>query len=184
MIEYATRGDLVRFRDDLLVEDRIKLRKYAESRSAVGSTFLSHSSQDDELVVGAISVLENHGASVYLDKKDPLLPPYTSEQTADILKTRIKQTQKFVLLASDKSKDSRWVPWELGVADGFKGLGRIAIFPAVDNRGSTSWTSWEYLGLYPRIVWGDHEAYNQRIWMVMESKSNTAVELRRWLSGA
>ncbi len=183
MIEFATRADLLRFRDQKTIDERVALRKRAESREPSSSTFLSHSSQDDELVVGAISVLEGHGAAVYLDKKDPYLPPYTSEETAKILKKRIQQTNRFVLLASEKSKDSRWVPWELGVADGYKGQDRVAVFPAVESRSAISWTSWEYLGLYPRIVWGDLEGYTEKVWMVKDSKVNIATHLSHWLKG-
>ncbi|NCP18898.1 MAG: TIR domain-containing protein [Erythrobacter sp.] len=146
------------------------------------STFLSHSSADGELVVGAIRVLESHGAAVYVDKKDGSLPPYTDKSTAKILKNRISESQKFVLLASEQSKDSRWVPWELGLADGYKGLGNVAIFPAVESKGRDAWTNWEYLGLYDRIIWGDHDSYSGKIWMVIHGDSYTATELGKWLT--
>ena len=108
-------------------------------------------------------MLESHGAAVYVDKKDGSLPPYTDKSTAKILKNRISESQKFVLLASEQSKDSRWVPWELGLADGYKGLGNVAIFPAVESKGRDAWTNWEYLGLYDRIIWGDHDSYSGKI---------------------
>ncbi len=38
------------------------------------TVFLSHSSKDAELLPGAITILENHGGYVYIDKKDPRLP--------------------------------------------------------------------------------------------------------------
>ena len=40
------------------------------------------------------------------------------------------------------------MPWELGVADGYKGLTKIALFPASDSSHEQAWASWEYLGLY------------------------------------
>ena len=46
----------------------------------MGNTFLSHSSKDDDLVIGATRVLENHGARVYVDEVDPVMPPYTTEE--------------------------------------------------------------------------------------------------------
>ena len=55
----------------------------------MGSTFLSHSSKDDDLVIGATRVLENHGARVYVDEVDPVMPPYTTEETANRLKRRM-----------------------------------------------------------------------------------------------
>ena len=159
------------------------MRKSAQERSPEGATFLSHSSKDDDLVVGAIRILEGHGATVYIDKVDPELPPYTSEQTAATLKKRIEQTKKFVLLATKNSKESKWVPWELGIAAGKKGLDRIALFPAVDEQYDTSWTSWEYMGLYHRIVWGDLKGHEKPLWMVLDEKKNTAIPLSKWIAG-
>lgn len=182
MIEYATRGLLEDFATKLSINEQLTLRKRAEDRSPAGATFLSHSSNDKELVVGAIRVLEGHGATVYIDKKDPTLPPYTSKETARTLRQRIQESRKFVLLASKNSHESKWVPWELGIADGYKGVGQVVIFPALNEQYDRAWTRWEYLGLYDRIVWGDHQDYQKRIWMVLDEKANTATELSRWLS--
>lgn len=151
--------------------------------SSGNSTFLSHSSKDQELLEGTIEVLHNHGARVYIDEIDPEMPPYTSAETANLLKQRISQTKRFVLLTTENSKDSRWVPWELGIADGDKGLMNIALFPASDRAGNDHWTSWEYLGLYRRIVWGKLSGYKDELWMVLDAKASTAVPLKKWLSG-
>lgn len=183
VIDYITKAELRSFASDLTYDARTTLRKTAKARSPAGATFLSHSSKDEDLVVGAIRVLEGHGATVYVDEIDPAIPPYTSEETAALLKTRIRQTGRFVLLASQNSKDSRWVPWELGLADSYKGIDAIAIFPAAENSYEQSWASWEYLGLYRKIVWGDHSDYDKRIWMVLDEKAYTATELSRWLRG-
>jgi hypothetical protein len=182
MIEFATRDDLVGFADKIGINEQASLRKRAEDRAPAGATFLSHSSKDKDLVTGAIRLLEGHGATVYIDKKDPTLPPYTNKDTAKSLKNRINQSDKFVLLASENSKESKWVPWELGLADGYKGLNKTAILPAVENQRDTSWTNWEYLGLYDRIVWGDLEGHEKKIWMVLDRRKNTAVTLSSWLA--
>lgn len=183
MVEYVTRGTLLRFADEISPIERAQVRKFAAGRSLQGSTFLSHSSKDDDLVTGAIRVLEGHGGKVYVDEVDPEMPPYTSEQTAALLKKRIRDTSRFVLLASKNSKESRWVPWELGVADGIKPAAHIALFPAADTAYDQSWASWEYLGLYDRIAWGNHADFDEPIWMVLNEKQNTATELSRWLRG-
>lgn len=181
MFEYATKADLLRFSSSRNLQEQATLRKRAEERAPSGATFLSHSSKDEDLVTGAISLLEGHGATVYIDKKDPLLPPYTNRDTAQGLKNRINQSHKFVLLASKNSKESRWVPWELGLADGYKGMAKVAILPAVDELNDTSWTNWEYLGLYDRIVWGDLKGEAKKLWMVLDERRNTAVKLSQWL---
>jgi hypothetical protein len=183
MIEHITKLELRRFGSSLTLKEQANIRQFAASRSLDGATFLSHSSKDEDLVIGAIHVLEEHGARVYTDKIDPGMPPYTSEVTAALLKRRILQTKRFVLLASDNSKESRWVPWELGVADGCKGLSGIALFPASEKAEEQSWASWEYLGLYRRIVWGDLGGHQNKVWMVLDERKNTATELKKWLRG-
>jgi hypothetical protein len=183
MVEFVTRSQLRDFASALTTDAQTGLRRSAAARSPSGATFLSHSSKDEDLVVGAIRVLEGHGASVYVDEKDPAMPPYTSEETAALLKDRIRQTRRFVLLASQNSKDSRWVPWELGVADGYKGLASIALFPASEHSYEQSWASWEYLGLYRKIVWGQLQGRSRNVWMVLDENRNQALELSQWLRG-
>jgi TIR domain len=183
MVEYVTREELRGYATRMGIVETARVRKAAASRSLAGSTFLSHSSKDDDLVAGAIRILEDHGAKVYVDEIDPEMPPYTSDKTAELLKTRIRETSRFVLLASKNSKESKWVPWELGIADGEKGMSKIALFPASDSSYEKAWASWEYLGLYRRIVWGGHQSYNGNIWMVLDEKKNTATELSKWLKG-
>jgi hypothetical protein len=153
----------------------------AESSEPSNSTFLSHSTKDTDLLPVVVHILENHGARVYIDKKDPNLPPYTNISTAEILRDRIKQSRKFILLASENSKDSRWVPWELGLADGYKRPSNVAVFPAVETTIRTSWTTTEYLGIYDQIVYGPHVDYAEKIWMVWNREENTATELAAWL---
>lgn len=153
----------------------------ASARSPEGATFLSHSSKDKDLVVGAILVLEGHGAKVYIDEVDPEMPPYTNAQTASILKTRISQSRKFVVLTTKNSKESRWVPWELGIADGYKNLPNIALFPSSESAYDMTWADWEYLGLYHRIVWGKLQGRSDEVWMVLDHRANTAIELSQWL---
>ncbi len=181
-MEYITRAELLQFAEDTNLTEQASKRSNAESRGPSGATFLSHSTKDAELVFGAMKVLEGHGAKVYIDKKDPSLPPYTNKETANTLKDRIKQSNKFVLLASENSKSSSWVPWELGLADQAKGLSQVALFPAVKSRDETAWASAEYLGLYDRIVWGMLESEAKECWLVWDQRKNTATKLSNWLT--
>ncbi|WP_443478358.1 toll/interleukin-1 receptor domain-containing protein [Novosphingobium aerophilum] len=183
MRQYTTRADLIEWGNQVQKSAFVTNRYSQHGRSLTGSTFLSHSSKDHDLVAGATLVLENHGAQVYIDEIDPQMPPTTSRVTADILKSRIRDTKRFVLLASNNSKDSRWVPWELGYGDGHKGTGRIAIFPAVDVWYDTGWTSQEYLCLYDRIIWGDIVGQKDPMWIVLNEEASTATPLRQWLQG-
>ncbi|WP_245284877.1 toll/interleukin-1 receptor domain-containing protein [Bradyrhizobium sp. th.b2] len=161
--------------------DQESILRKAASRSPAGSSFLSHSTKDAGLLPGVIAILEAHGASVYVDKKDESLPPTTNQNTASILRGRVKQCKKFILFTTVNSKDSRWMPWELGLADGFRQMPNVAVFPGVDSASDYKWSEREYLGVYDRIVYGAHQAYAKPIFMVYNHENNTGTELAAWL---
>lgn len=131
-----------------------RLVRLAESHRTTKSlagvkVFLSHSHQDVDHVKAARQLLEAHGASIYVDWEDGEMPSTTSSTTASRLKARIRECSRFVLLASERSKSSLWVPWELGYADSEKGMERIAILPFL--AGTVTWSGTEYVGLYPTL---------------------------------
>ena len=155
----------------------------AKAHSLPGKTvFLSHSSKDNDLVPGAVLVLENHGGQVYVDNRDPSLPDSDCVAIAAHLRSVIKQTRKFVMLATPRSKDSKWIPWELGLGDGIHGAYEVALFPSAESWSEQAWAGQEYLGLYRRIVYGDHQSYpGKQIWMVYDHRTHPAVPLQDWL---
>lgn len=57
----------------------------------------------------------------------------------------------------------------------------MTILPTVESQTDVTWSSWEYLGLYDRIVWGDLKGREKRVWMVLDERKNTATELSEWL---
>jgi hypothetical protein len=144
-------------------------------------TFLSYSSKDITLLAGVITLLQNHGASVYVDLDDERLDGNPSQETAAILRSAVKSTNKFVLLVTQNTKDSIWIPWELGIADGAINPESVALFPAVNDLDITSWTTRDYLGLYKRILWGKLHGYANPVWMVYDHRDDTGIELSRWL---
>lgn len=182
MVEYATKDLLRRKSGITILAEKQRIIKRAQDRSPSGSTFLSHSSKDLDWLPDVINILETHGALVYVDKKDETLPPYTSDETAKALRDRIVQCQKFILFSTKNSKDSRWVPWELGLSDGLKGGMKTAVFPGADTSADTKWSEQEYLGVYDRIVWGSLEGFPDEVWMVWKKSKNTATELSKWIS--
>jgi hypothetical protein len=179
MVEYITR-DTLRKSAGTINEQASIIRK-AQARSPQGSAFLSHSSKDVDLLPGVIAILERHGAIVYVDKKDESLPPTTSRETATILRGRIRQSNKFLLLTTVNSKDSRWMPWELGLADGYKSPTNTAIFPGVDSAGDHTWSEREYLGIYDRVVYGRLKGHPSPVFMVYNQEKDWATELSAWL---
>lgn len=122
-----------------------------ESRaSARVSMFLSHSHKDRLAVKGLINHLGSLGIDVYVDWNDADMPRETSRETADQIKRKIEQNALFVVLATHNAMDSKWVPWEIGVADKTKGEDRVLILPVADASGR--FEGIEYLQLYRRIV--------------------------------
>lgn len=179
-MEFASFADLRRFSANV---DGGMLLKQASAETYQHNVFLSYSSKDHDLLPGVISVLQNHGGRVYIDKLDPALPELTNRGTAERLRLRIAGCRRFVMFVTTNTKGSRWVPWELGLADGEKQEPALALFPSTETAGETEWANQEYLGLYRRIVWGKHRDHEKPIWMVLDHRVNTATELSAWLAG-
>ena len=153
------------------------------ARETEKDVFLSHSSADKEHLAGVIAFLEAHGASVYIDKEDAELPGVTSQETARILKSRILKCKKFIILVSVNSKDSRWVPWELGIADGGKPPKSTAVLPLSENddQSRENWPRQEYIGLYQYIGYFKWNNLDKREWMVCQPVGTDATALSEWL---
>jgi hypothetical protein len=122
------------------------------SRSARSSAtiFLSHSHKDRDLIVGGGLWLNDFNVTIYVDWLDDDLPEVPDVRTASKIKAKIGEHAKFVLLATPNALESRWVPWELGIADVLKGSKHIAILPVADYRGN--WHGNEYVRMYP-VIW-------------------------------
>ena len=180
MIEYAARSAFASYAAGL-AENADRLVKGAEDRSPWAATFLSYSSADADVLPAVIKFVENHNGRVYVDRADASLPATPNRETASTLKKRIEQCGRFLLFASDRSKDSKWMPWELGLADALKGESRVAILPAVEDVLAT-WPKREYLALYDKVVYGDLQGEKERVWMVLNEERNSAIELGSWLN--
>jgi hypothetical protein len=161
--------------------DSIQILK--EARVFIGKTvFLSHSSNDNDILPGVIRILENHGGKVYTDVRDPELNKSDFTETAARLRTAVSRCSKFVLLVTPRTKDSKWIPWELGLGDGANKDYNVALFPSAEQYYEQSWSEQEYLGLYQRIIWGDFKGREKSEWMVLNHIENTGTELSTWLS--
>lgn len=178
MISYTTFDDIHRINKGL--NEQTLIAKASEKQFK--TIFLAHSSKDSELLPAVITILENHGGKVYIDKKDPRLPDKVNTETAEILRDTIRYSNKMVVLVSSNTKDSKWVPWELGLGDGIKYPANVALFPIVDKSYETAWTEQEYLGLYNRIIWGKFKGKEKAEWLVYNHRTNGADRLSEWLT--
>lgn len=113
--------------------------------------FLSHSSEDSEIVLGIREILASLGLAVYVDWiDDPQLDRgNVTAENADMLRRRMRSSKSLIFLTTKNSVSSRWMPWEIGYFDGLK-TGFIGILPIVDYSGA-SFSGQEYLGLYPLV---------------------------------
>lgn len=119
-----------------------KIASY-EKRTTV---FLSHSHHDRELAKGFIGVLASQGVTVYVDWNDSSMPRITNGDTARKIKQRIEQMSIFAVLYTRRAMESRWVPWEIGIADQKKGEKQVMIVPVADASGR--YVGNEYMQLY------------------------------------
>lgn len=154
-----------------LAEARSGLNKMA---SRYRTVFLSHSHDDRAIVEPIRKLLAAQGVILYVDWKDPVMPAVTSPETAKKIKLRIRAADKFVMLASNTSLRSRWVPWELGIGDVEKGLPSVAVFPVTPDYGK--WEGSEYIGVYSTI----EEADGGNL-AVFEPGQSRGITLKSWL---
>ena len=112
--------------------------------------FLSHSVRDAEIVLGVKLILEDDGRSVYVDWiEDPQLDrSRVSPDTAEVLRGRMRSCESLIYIHTESSPGSKWMPWELGFFDGFKGA--VAILPVTRSQ-ERDFKGQEYLGIYPWI---------------------------------
>lgn len=165
------------------------VKKYSESRSIIlescninkatyvsstYSVFLSHSSKDKPSLKGVIAFLKKFGADVYIDLNDVSLPAKPSPETAKKLKTQMKRCSKVIVLVSENSKESKWIPWEVGLADMDKTPQKIALLPKTEYENA-QWPQQEYMGLYNRII------NYAGIWYVQDAETGSKILLESWL---
>ena len=158
-----------------------------ESKFLKTKIFLSHKHDELENLEGAVSFLNSHGVQVYVDWLDEGMPKVTSGSTAIRIKEKIKENDKFILLATEGAINSKWCNWELGLGDAAKYVSNIAILPV--KRDYSVFSGSEYLEIYPYIYEIDYYQYfnghflNVGIYVVFPylNGSYRIVSLKDWL---
>lgn len=145
------------------------------------TVFLSHSHQDKDIVGSVVNFLLNIGILVYVDWLDPEMPQITSGVTATKIKDKIDKCDRFVVLVTEKSRESKWVPWEVGYADAKKSPENIGVL--VVKRYSytedSEFDGIEYMQLYRRIKPGHLE--DKRYPSIFEPGQTTGHILGSWM---
>jgi hypothetical protein len=173
---FLTLDELRQYPNQFSFGQRAAARQSITTKSASTRTtvFLSHSHHDADLIEPALLFFTQQGVAVYVDWKDPTMAAMTTPGTATQIKGRIMACQKFVVLATNNALGSRWVPWELGIADSSNGMERIAILPVVDRH--QTWNGNEYIGIYARI-----DRASDGRWAVFPAGNNRGQYLDEWL---
>ena len=140
------------------------------------SFFLSHKHSDKEYLKSFIFLLKKVGISVYVDWMDNDMPKNTNGYTATLIKKKIKQMNKFVLLATENAIQSKWCNWELGFGDANKFPENIAILPITD-KNDNEWSGNEYLQIYPVIT----AEYQYIIGSYYVEYKGSKIKLEEWL---
>lgn len=131
----------------------VNLNENLSRDKTIPMIFLSHKHDEFSILQDVIAFLKNEGVNVYVDWMDSSMPAYTNAETAHKLKQKIKVSDKFILIATPDSINSKWCNWELGLGDSEKYIDNIALFPI--NKDNRSFYGAEYLRIYPRIEYQD-----------------------------
>jgi hypothetical protein len=144
--------------------------------------FLSHSLSDLSPAKAAVNMLEKHGADVYLDIEDVSLKGVASKDIATRLRNAIRHCKRLVVIVTENTQTSRWIPWEMGIADVEFGESRVALLPAkASASASEMWVQQEYFDLYARIEPVASSPSATPTWLVRTSDGNW-ISLNDWLS--
>lgn len=153
------------------------IHKSFSEANAQATIFLSHSHKDKDLVQKFIDYLADISqVIVYVDWQDSDMPNATNRQTAERIKGKIREMEFFLVLATQNAMNSKWVPWEIGVADQIKPINKIALVPVMSSDGRFHGN--EYLELYPTI-----EPTTTNNLAKFESGQTKGTNVRSWLLG-
>jgi len=176
---YITESMLQSYRQNVQKKQHARSNIVLEKASAQKTIFISHSNKDKSIVEGLINYLASFGIKLYVDWNDTGMPRITDRTTAERIKTKISENTFFLILATENAMLSRWVPWEIGVADQMKTIGNIAIIPVVHNN-DTEFKGNEYLRLYKRITLD--EMFGNRV-KLYEANAHQGKNVADWLAG-
>ena len=176
-----------------LNESRSSILQHSQYGVRKTTVFISHKHDDLEDLKGVLGFLQyTYDVKVYIDSQDPTMPKITSAETALNIKERIKQCDKFILLATNGAIESKWCNWELGYGDAKKFREHIALFPMKPKGAYDSYYKGsEYMTIYPHIAYYDGaEKYISgdfvpRGYYVCryEGNRNIITPLRDWFNG-
>ena len=155
--------------------------KLAKAQGAVEKQiFLSHAFLDaDEILILKDDIEKLSGCNVYVDWLDDtdLDRSDVTIETANRIRSRMRGAECLLFAFSENSGGSRWMPWELGFFDGYKG--KVAVVPIADVSKS-SFNGVEYLSLYPYVDKATTKGGALKLW-VQGPGIEKAIALESWI---
>ena len=131
--------------------------------------FLSHSSNDVNILLKIKTMLNATGINVYIDWVNDRLElrrELTCQDTAKVIIERIKASNAMIYVSTDSSATSQWTPWELGYAHA---LGKKISVLTLENNGNRP----AYLDIYPKAELQEDK--------VMVFQNENAITISEWL---
>ena len=91
------------------------LMKAYTTHTEQSEVFLSYKHADQSTALGLANDLDQKGRRVFIDVHDDTLMP-GHRDLDDALVTAISKSETMIIIVSDETQGSWWVPWEIGVA--------------------------------------------------------------------
>ncbi len=140
--------------------------------------FLSYSHADKEYVSRVVKWIQSKGIPVYIDYLDDELSEKSDVEAAKILRDRIQNSTKLMILSTSNTSNSKWIPWELGLGDGFMKYPNVVRLPLTH---SGHWTNKNFFDIYG-FVYKSTIPSNEGTWFIKYPDSNFGlVSLDNWL---
>ena len=143
----------------------------ANDDSVIYDVFLSHSHRDEIRAQELAALLREWKIEVFVDVDDAMLAQLPDKELPDRLVGKLRRCRLLLFAFSEDAVDSRWMPWELGLAHGV--IGRVLLWPFTE-RALQAKERQEYLHLY--------EALDPRDLATARTRLEGIVTLARWLS--
>ncbi len=125
--------------------------QFSQQPSSGFDIFLSYSLPDQYYAKLVFQKLKESGFTVYADFLDKKLSRSNiTKHTAEVLAATISKCKSLIYIHSRGAKNSKWCPWEVGLASGLKNF-RCGILPLTEEFDS-EYERQEYLTLILLLI--------------------------------